>query len=238
MSTLRWRLIANFIPGDPYYNLAVEEALNKSENPVPTLRIWVNKPAVVLGRFSRTEEDVNIEYCIDNNIAIVRRHTGGGTVYHDEWNLNITLLYPYSKINDIYECYSTLGEIVTSTLLLMGLNPVYNQTEVLVHDKKIAGMAASRSRYSVICHSTLLVASDLNSLRKALKKMKRDVTTITAETGRHYKLEDVYTALMRAFVYVTGSGEVVKGELTEEESRIARELYTRKYLRDSWNFEL
>jgi lipoate-protein ligase A len=231
------RVIESLIPSDPYMNLAVEEALNNVEVDKPVMRFWVNKPAVVLGRFEDVLSEVNVEYCLSNDVAIVRRHSGGGTVYHDEGNLNITLVLPRSYGGRLTLCYDILKDVLVSTLNSLGLkNITTTSNEVLVNDRKVSGMAGSLTKYSLLCHSTLLVSSDLTKLRSSLRRLKREVTTLSSEVGYYTTIEEVYTYLIKSLNEVF-LWRIFIDDLTVDEVKLAEELYLSKYLRDSWNFK-
>ena len=91
---MSWRLL-NDQGSDIYQNLAVDEALAKtymySENTLNTLRFWESDKAVVIGRFQCVHKEVNLNYCKENEIAIARRFTGGGAVFHGPGNLNYSM---------------------------------------------------------------------------------------------------------------------------------------------------
>jgi len=231
------RVIESLIPSDPYMNLAVEEALNNVEVDKPVMRFWVNKPAVVLGRFEDILSEVNVEYCLSNDVAIVRRHSGGGTVYHDEGNLNITLVLPRSYGGRLTLCYDILKDVLVSTLNSLGLkNITTTSNEVLVNGRKVSGMAGSLTKYSLLCHSTLLVSSDLTKLRSSLRRLKKEVTTLSSEVGYYTTIEEVYTYLIKSLNEVF-LWRIFIDDLTVDEVKLAEELYLSKYLRDSWNFK-
>lgn len=231
------RVIESLIPSDPYMNLAVEEALNNVEVDKPVMRFWVNKPAVVLGRFEDVLSEVNVEYCLSNDVAIVRRHSGGGTVYHDEGNLNITLVLPRGYGGRLTLCYDILKDVLVSTLNSLGLkNITTTSNEVLVNDRKVSGMAGSLTKYSLLCHSTLLVSSDLTKLRSSLRRLKKEVTTLSSEVGYYTTIEEVYTYLIKSLNEVF-LWRIFIDYLTVDEVKLAEELYLSKYLRDSWNFK-
>jgi len=231
------RVIESLIPSDPYMNLAVEEALNNVEVDKPVMRFWVNKPAVVLGRFEDVLSEVNVEYCLSNDVAIVRRHSGGGTVYHDEGNLNITLVLPRSYGGRLTLCYDILKDVLVSTLNSLGLkNITTTSNEVLVNGRKVSGMAGSLTKYSLLCHSTLLVSSDLTKLRSSLRRLKKEVTTLSSEVGYYTTIEEVYTYLIKSLNEVF-LWRIFIDDLTVDEVKLAEELYLSKYLRDSWNFK-
>ncbi|VDO69099.1 unnamed protein product [Onchocerca flexuosa] len=69
-----------------FENLAFEEWLLRNYKPdeeVESMLIWSNKPAVVIGRHQNPWMEADINYLRCNNIELARRHSGGGTVYHD-----------------------------------------------------------------------------------------------------------------------------------------------------------
>src|SRR5216684_3173946 len=80
--------------GDEAANLALEEALVRAVPRRPLLRIWQNGACVVIGRGQRVSREVNAAACAASGVPVLRRASGGGTVYHDPGNLNISLVVP------------------------------------------------------------------------------------------------------------------------------------------------
>ncbi len=78
---MKFRLISKDYPGDPYKNLALDEAIftevREGRSP-PTFRFYRNANAVILGCFQTAEEEVDLEYAEANGIKIAKRITGGG----------------------------------------------------------------------------------------------------------------------------------------------------------------
>ncbi|TRM75401.1 lipoate--protein ligase family protein, partial [Sulfolobus sp. B5] len=81
---MKLRVILTEILEDPYLNLAIDEALLIKNDLV--LRIWRNNMSVVLGILSRVNDEINLEYITEKNIPLLRRISGGGSVYHDMGN--------------------------------------------------------------------------------------------------------------------------------------------------------
>ncbi len=231
------RVVISLKPSDPYMNLAVEEALNCVEVDKPLMRLWVNTPSVVLGRFEEVLNEVNVEYCLSNDVAIVRRHSGGGTVYHDEGNLNITLLLPRGCGEGLTSCYHVLKEVIVTTSNSLKVGKITTTSnEVFINDRKVSGMAGSLTKHSLLCHSTLLISSDLDKLRNSLKRLKRDVTTLSREAKYEITVEEVSTHIIKSLNEKL-MWTVLTDNLRTHEIELARELYLNKYLHDSWNFK-
>src|SRR5512146_1431333 len=87
-------LVADVPDADPVRNLALEEALVRAVPPAPLLRIWQNEPCVVLGRGQQPGREADLAACAACGVPVLRRASGGGAVYHDLGNLNITVAVP------------------------------------------------------------------------------------------------------------------------------------------------
>src|SRR2546423_14934078 len=87
-------LVRDGAAGDQAANLALEEALARAGPRAPVLRIWQNASCVVIGRAQRPAREVNLAACAASGVPVLRRASGGGTVYQDLGNLNISMARP------------------------------------------------------------------------------------------------------------------------------------------------
>lgn len=78
---------------DPYYNLAAEEYLLEHTSG-DIFFLWRNSPTVVIGKNQNAFAEIDTRFTEENNIAVVRRLTGGGAVFHDLGNVNFTFISP------------------------------------------------------------------------------------------------------------------------------------------------
>lgn len=94
-------------------NLAIEEWLyqNYDFSTRQILLFWKNTPAVVVGRHQNPWLEANIKLANSFNAILARRNSGGGAVYHDLENLNLSFFTSRKAYNRSYNL-----EIITRSL--------------------------------------------------------------------------------------------------------------------------
>lgn len=150
---------------DPFYNLAIENWLFRemlTDNPI--LYLWQNKPSVIIGRAQNPWRECNIDAINNDNIPIVRRQSGGGTVYHDLGNLNYTIM---AKLED-YDKKANLA-LILSVLKSCSINAhASDQNDILVRHEninyKISGSAFRETKDKSFHHGTLLINANTSKL--------------------------------------------------------------------------
>lgn len=154
---------------DPFYNLALEEYLLKKYNIEEDIFfLWINSKCVILGRNQNPFNEINIEYADSNDISIVRRSTGGGTVYHDEGNINFT--YITSKISERLHNYEFFVTPIIKALNKLGIPAKFApKTHIYVGQHKVSGNAQTYFKNRMIHHGTLLFDADTTHLNNVLK---------------------------------------------------------------------
>ncbi len=248
---MRWRLLID--PGDVFWQMAVDEALlelRRRDRSPSTLRLYIISPsAVTIGYFQKIREAVDLEYAEERGIPVVRRVTGGGSVYHDE-NGEVTYAV-IAKVGelpaDVVESYRAICSGLVEALKELGLEAEFVPiNDVVVGGKKISGSAQLRRGDAVLQHGTLLYATDLETLARVLKAPKEKlaekgvrsiyerVTTVSKELGREVSRDEVVEAMVKGFSRALGV-ELEPGSLTEEEVELARRLEA-KYRSREWNF--
>lgn len=90
---------------DIFTNLALEDWIYRNYNFAKhhVLMLWINDPCVVIGRHQNPFSEVaNVSALLRKDIALARRNSGGGTVYHDSGNLNCTFFTARERYNRRY----------------------------------------------------------------------------------------------------------------------------------------
>ena len=148
---------------DVYFNLAVEEYLLK-QTQGDYFVIWQSEPSVVMGKNQSVRAEVNEDYRIEKGIRLARRFSGGGAVYHDKGNINLTFIETTSQ--PLFEDY--LQRIV-GFLETMGVTAYTDERlGIYLDGKKISGSAQCIHKNRVMYHCTLLFSTDLDMLNAAL----------------------------------------------------------------------
>lgn len=119
---------------DVFSNLALEDWLYKNFDfkNHHVMLLWRNDPCVVIGRHQNPWMEANIEALADRGITLARRNSGGGTVYHDKGNLNITFFTP----RELYNRKKNLQLIEKTIEREWNLDIEINKREDLILDSK------------------------------------------------------------------------------------------------------
>lgn len=152
---------------DPCFNLATEEYLlkNTSED---IIFLYRNSPSVVVGKHQNAMGEVNYKFVKENNIPLVRRISGGGTVYHDEGNINFTFIRNGEEGHLVN--FRMFIEPIAEYLKLCGVPAEIGvRNDILVDGLKVSGNAEHIYKKRTLHHGTLLFSSNLDSLRGCLK---------------------------------------------------------------------
>lgn len=156
---------------EPQANLAREEELkNEASLEQYLLRFWINDPVLVMGRFQKEEFEAKLDYLKKHNIPLLRRSTGGGTVYHDHGTLNISFCKPSKPTLKQGQKDSTiLVSWIAEALSVLGFQVRQDERNALfIGDKKILGSAVSLTGETLLFHCSLLVSTDLEKLTGAI----------------------------------------------------------------------
>ena len=149
---------------DVYFNLAAEEYLLKRRRE-DYFMVWQSEPSVVVGKNQSLRAEVDEEYRRRKGIRPARRFSGGGAVYHDGGNINLTFIETVSQ--PVFEDYL---QRTVEFLESLGLAAYTDERMgILLDGKKISGSAQCIHRDRVMYHCTLLFSTNLTVLNKVLR---------------------------------------------------------------------
>lgn len=154
---------------DAHLNLALEEYVFRHKLvDDDVLLFYVNAPAIIVGRNQNTIEEINSAVVEERGIAVVRRISGGGAVYHDLGNLNFSITTP--QVSDHFNRYDHFTRPVIEVLRELGVPAEFSgRNDILADGRKISGNAQFASPDRMFSHGTLLLDSNLDDVTAALR---------------------------------------------------------------------
>jgi lipoate-protein ligase A len=229
---------------DVYFHLSAEDYfLYHCDEEL--LMIWQSEKAVVCGKHQNLCAEANVGFCKLNNIQLARRLSGGGTVYHDDGNVNFTFIRNAEGGLDRAVNFKRFLDPVIAVLGNMGLKAEYSgRNDLLFEGKKISGNAEHiyQQKKRVLHHGTLLFDSRLNELGAALrstgvytdravKSVRSTVCNIKNELPQFGNTADFMNAFAKNLALLLNAREQA---LTEREVREIDAIKQAKYHTQAW----
>lgn len=237
------RIIRNRLR-EPACNQALEEVLLESFPSETICMLWQNEPAVVCGKFQNLYAEVCVPQAIAHGVTLVRRATGGGTVYHGAGNVNYTYIAPRTGDGVAYERF--LLPVIHALAGLGVTAHVGKVCDIAIGDEKISGSAEAVIGERVLHHGTLLFDEDLSVLRaltapshrrfftsKAIASCPAPVTNIRAHLRDSSMTTEGFLDYLE--MALAGPGDTAY-TLTENDIAKAQALADAKYRTWEWTF--
>ena len=243
------RFLTDLAPQEPRRGLAIDEVLLASTRDAheDLIRLWTNDRVVVVGRSQSVHDEVDLTFAAEQGVPVLRRISGGGTVYHYDGNLNITIvLHDGRRIGSVYEVFRFFGRAIATALI--GLCPTvrFDANDLLIDEAKLGGAAQARRGNAVLYHTTVLVWPPKIAMDRLLLAMRPDyhprrvasrpraTRSLCEATGDGLAMETIADLITVSITDALGSVPTVSW-LTDEEGRKADRLAETKYGDDAWN---
>ena len=240
-----------------YWNMALDEAILdaviKKESP-NTLRFFKWNPSTVsIGRNQSLSNEVNVNFAEERGFNIVRRITGGGSVFHDsirEITYSIVCSTRFLENLNAKNVIAQFEKIEAGIILALanyGLKPekgVIHCPAIFLDGKKFSGNAQIRKKGYLLQHGTILLELDPELMYSVLKapynvsKSKMVKSVYAKCIGIKDQLEtydekDFLTSLKVGFETTLGIS-LKEGVFTENELKLAENLVLTKYTKKEW----
>lgn len=149
------------------FYLAAEEYVASTLPAGSYLFTWQLAPTVVIGRNQDAETEIDLEFCKAEGIDVIRRKSGGGSVYADMGNIMVSLITKGGAVESLFKEYANT---VSQCLRAIGAEvEVSGRNDItLVGGGKICGNAFYHLANRNIVHGTMLYDTNAKLMKGAL----------------------------------------------------------------------
>jgi lipoate-protein ligase A len=237
-------ILINLETHDPFFNLALEEVLLKRRKE-DYLILGINDLSVIIGKHQAAHREVNTKFVMGNKIPVIRRISGGGTVFHDAGNLNFTFIRQSEEGKQID--FRKYTRPVIDFLGSLGIYAnIEGKSDIKVDGLKISGNAEHVYRNRVLHHGTLLFSSSIDMLRNAIRADKSCYTTRAVESNpssvmnlnerlvRFSNINEFREEMIHHLT--TNMKDIEVSSLSQQDGEDAISLAEIRYRRWEWNF--
>lgn len=231
---------------NPFFNAALEEYLFREMPHDEFLLLYKNEPSVIIGKHQNALAEISFPYMCRNRIAVVRRMSGGGAVYHDPGNINFTIIRNFNHGSAV-PAMNTFLEPVCNILIPLGLDvSIGEKNDIRVSGKKVSGNAWHIYKNRVLHHGTLLFNAATDALSKALSASsetyvssavtsnRTSVTNLAKFFGSDFGQDTFESLLLERFHDIFTP--LRSWEPSDRDYAHIFELMASKYLTWDWNF--
>jgi lipoate-protein ligase A len=232
---------------NPAENIALDEALleeaEASTEPLETLRLWESRtPLVVVGRSSKPEEEVRLDYCREHRIPVLRRASGGAAIVAGPG----CLMYAVVLSLELRPALRSLDETHRSVLetMVRATHPFaegvarYGTSDLAWNSaesppQKFSGNSVRLKRRHVLYHGTLLYDFPLALVGNCLAFAPRQPAYRAGRDHRAFvqNLPVDVTSLRKS---VASAWQATSPRTTWPQSRV-QSLIAEKYANPEWN---
>ena len=237
---------------DPFFNLAVDEYLLKNRKE-DFLVLGINETSVIIGKHQVVHRETDTKFITLHNIPVIRRISGGGTVFHDRGNLNFSFIL--NSKHGYQVDFRKYTQPVIDFLSSLGIKAEFEgRSDLKVGGFKISGNSEHVYHDRVLHHGTLLFDSDLDHLANAIRKDKGRYSTRAVESNPvpvinlNYVLKDVLKDVLKYVDKISDFRSLMLGwflnnlpgseviEISETETNEIKQLVEKKYRTWEWNY--
>ncbi len=174
---------------DVYYNFGLEYYFTVEKRLDETVFLfWRTTPTLMVGKYQNVMEEINKPYADAHGIRIVRRMSGGGTIYTDLGGWQFTFIQHRDAQEIEFQQY--IAPII-GVLRELGVAAAFNgRNDLSIDGKKFSGNAQYRLADCIVHHGSLLFDTDIRQMvesttvdsykirSKSIKSVRDRVTNI------------------------------------------------------------
>ncbi len=159
------------------YNFDDELIANVQRDRQPRIKIY--KPdftAVVLGRGSKADSEINLNACESDDVPVYQRPGGGCAVVVDPGNVIVSIVLPIKGFANSRKYFDKISQLLIEKLEEIGITGVYQDgiSDLVIDRLKIGGSCIRRSKDYLYYSTTILVDPELKLMDQYLAHPPRE----------------------------------------------------------------
>ena len=221
---------------DVYYNFGLEYYFTVEKKlPDTVFLFWRTTPTLMVGKYQNVLEEINKPYADEHGIHLVRRMSGGGTIYTDPGGWQFTFIQHEDAKEIAFHQYIAP---VIDALRELGVRADFNgRNDLTIDNRKFSGNAQYRLGGGIVHHGSLLFDTDIEQmvasttvddykiLSKSIKSVRDRVTNISEHLPAPMDAETFKECMVRHIM----NGSDAQYRLTPEDDARIRELAAEKF---------
>lgn len=203
---------------------------------------WRTEPTLMIGKFQNALQEINMDYVKENKVNVVRRITGGGTIYTDMngWQFSFITKNPKSQHID----FAKYTQPILDALASIGIKAeLSGRNDLLIDGRKFSGNAQYKSRDVNLHHGSLLFDTNIENMVRALtvddekiiskgiKSVKSRVTNIAEHLNQSLTSEGFRDLMID---YLTK--DMSTYDLTDKDLKAIQKIKSEQFDTWEWNY--
>lgn len=216
------------------------------DSPDTILLVSPDAPYVSIGRHQDADREVDLAYCAEHGLQVIRREVGGGAVYLDRNQLFTQWIFRAEHLpGTVQDRFVLYAETLVRTYRALGIAAEYRPiNDIHVAGRKIGGTGAARMDRAEVVVGSLMFDFDTASMARVLKvpsekfrdkvfqSLTEYMTTMRRELGEPPAREAVVAAYLESCAAVLDR-PIEPGELRPRELELAEALDER-FASEDW----
>lgn len=220
-------------------NLALDEALLQCAETIgASLRFWrASTTAVIIGRGSKIAEEVDLAYCAEHRIPVLRRCSGGASIVAGPnclmYNLVVQLPAAQSIPNVDRAHEYVMSRVLAAVQKQQPSARLQGICDLTLDGKKFSGNSLRVTREFVLYHGTILQRVDHDLIESCLLSPPRTPDYRAGRSHRDFitNIELDESKFKDDLATILGAHETLSSWPTSEVAELCRS----RYLNDDWN---
>ena len=213
----RWRLLnlgySEPLVAQTFYE-SVAEAVHRGLSPNTLILLQPGSPYACLGYHQDLEKEIDLEFCEESGLPVIRRSQGGGATYLDSDQVFYQIVSKDSAAvpRDVERMFERLLSVTVETYRRLGIEAEFKPlNDVVVGDRKISGNGAGMHESASILVGNVILDLNYDLMARVLrvpdekfrdkmaKSMREWVSTLRRELGEPPTVDEVKETYAAAF---------------------------------------